>query len=139
MKNEIYEGNLIIRNAEDARKYKGLTKVTGYLYIYSSAKLDAPKLETDGYGKFKVYDNIGCVVLSSNKHKPPAVFVGPDDHDDNWNGLERRKARPVVPVSLEKCAEALRIHERDIGYDNDHGPREAAKAVLDAAGVTYVE
>ncbi len=61
-----------------------LTGVGGYLYINSSAKLDAPaltgvggdlsinkeasliagKLYTGGYSKFKVYDNIGCVILS---------------------------------------------------------------------------
>lgn len=34
-------GNLEIRTAADAKKYAGLTEVTGDLYIYSSAKLDA--------------------------------------------------------------------------------------------------
>ena len=40
-KENIYEGNLIIRTAADAKKYATLTKVTGYLYIYSGTKLDA--------------------------------------------------------------------------------------------------
>ena len=34
-------GNLEIRNAADAKKYAGLTEVTGDLYIRSDAKLDA--------------------------------------------------------------------------------------------------
>ena len=83
----IHKGNLEIRNQADAEKYKHLTKVTGDLYINSSAKLDAPKLEsvggylyiylgaelianklyTGGYSKFKIYDNIGCVVLSEKQ------------------------------------------------------------------------
>ena len=38
----IYEGDLVIRNSADAKKYKSLTKVTGYLSIYAPAtKLDA--------------------------------------------------------------------------------------------------
>jgi len=119
----IFQGNLEIRNAEDAKKYKHLTKVTGYLYINSSPKLDAPKLESvggylyinssakldalksvggylsiyssakldalksvggylyikencelkagklypGGYDKFKIYDGIHCVVLSTKQ------------------------------------------------------------------------
>ena len=123
MTDTIYEGNLTIKTQVDADKYKHLKKITGNLYInssakldalksvggdlyiyssvkldalksvggnlyiHSSAKLDAPKLEsvggylyinsnaelianklyTGGYGKFKVYDNIGCVVLSEKQ------------------------------------------------------------------------
>ena len=101
----IYKDNLIIRTMEDGKKYAHLTKITGDLYIHSSANLDAlksvggdlyihssanldaPKLEsvggylsihsgasliankfyTGGYDKFKVYDNIGCVTLSSKQ------------------------------------------------------------------------
>ena len=63
----IHQGNLEIRNAADAEKYKGLTKVTGYLSISSGAELIAGKLYTGGYSKFKVYDNIGCVVLSEKQ------------------------------------------------------------------------
>lgn len=83
----IHQGNLEIRTQEDAEKYQHLTKVTGYLHIHSSAKLDAPALEsvggylhihsegslianklyTGGYSKFRVYDNIGCVVLSEKQ------------------------------------------------------------------------
>jgi len=37
----IHHGNLEIRNAADAEKYRNITKVTGDLYINSSAKLDA--------------------------------------------------------------------------------------------------
>lgn len=48
-------------------------------------------------------------------------------------------SRAPKPVSLAQCAEALRIHERDIGYDNEHDSKDAAKAVLDAAGVPYVD
>ena len=105
MQNTVYEGNLIIKTSEDAKKYKHLTKVTGYLSINSSAKLDAlksvggdlsinssakldaPKLESvggdlyikedcelkagklypGGYDKFKIYDGIHCVVLSTKQ------------------------------------------------------------------------
>lgn len=45
MKYIIYEGNLIIRNSEDAKKYKNIIKVTGDLPLNSSGHLDAPKLE----------------------------------------------------------------------------------------------
>ena len=38
-----HQGNLIIRTAADAEKYKSLTEVTGNLYIEASAKLDALK------------------------------------------------------------------------------------------------
>ena len=44
----IYEGNLIIRTDADAKKYATLTKVTGYLSINGSAKLDAPALTSVG-------------------------------------------------------------------------------------------
>ena len=37
----IHQGNLVISTAADAEEYKTLTKVTGGLSIYSSAKLDA--------------------------------------------------------------------------------------------------
>jgi hypothetical protein len=37
----IHKGNLEIRTQADADKYRGVTEVTGYLYINSSAKLDA--------------------------------------------------------------------------------------------------
>lgn len=77
-------GNLEIRTQADAKKYAGLTEVTGYLYINASAKLDAPALEsvggdlyihekgiltanklyTGGYDKFTVIDDMPCVVLS---------------------------------------------------------------------------
>ena len=81
----IHQGNLKILTQADSEKYKGLTKVTGDLYISSSAKLDAlksvggdlyiyskaeltaGKLYTGGYSKFKVFDNIGCVVLSEKQ------------------------------------------------------------------------
>ena len=82
-----HSGNLEIRTDTDAKKYAGLTEVTGYLYIYASAKLDAPQLESvggdlyinasakldapqlypKGFDNFKVYDGIACVVLSSKK------------------------------------------------------------------------
>ena len=48
MKEHIHHGNLEIRTAEDAEKYKTLTKVTGDLYINSSTKLDAPALTSVG-------------------------------------------------------------------------------------------
>lgn len=88
MKNDtIYKGNLEIKNTEDAKRYGHLTEITGDLYIYGSAKLDAPKLEsvggdlrieekgqlianklyTGGYSKFKIYDGIGCVVISTKQ------------------------------------------------------------------------
>ena len=41
MKQNIHQGNLEIRTAADAEKYKTLTEVLGDLYINSSAKLDA--------------------------------------------------------------------------------------------------
>lgn len=39
----IYQGNLTIRTAQDAKKYSNVTKVTGDLSINASAKLDALK------------------------------------------------------------------------------------------------
>ncbi len=42
-KADIYEGNLTIHNAAGAEKYRHLIKVTGYLSISASAKLDALK------------------------------------------------------------------------------------------------
>ena len=127
----VHEGNLIIRNAADAEKYQNITKVTGYLsinasakldalksvggylYINASAKLDAPLLESvggylyinasakldalksvggdlyinekteltagklycGGYKKFKIIDNIGCVVLSSKQSNGVTVLL----------------------------------------------------------------
>jgi hypothetical protein len=126
-------GNLTIRTQADADKYAGLTEVTGYLYIYASAKFDAPQLEsvggylyinasakfdalksgggdlsiyasakfdapqlesvggdlyiyakgsliagklyTGGYDKFRVIDNIGCVVLSTKKQGKVTVLM----------------------------------------------------------------
>ena len=90
----VHQGNLIIRTAQDAERYKYLIKITGDLSINASAKLDAPQLEsvggslsiyengklkanklyTGGYSKFKVYDNIGCVVLSSKKVREVMVL-----------------------------------------------------------------
>ena len=121
MTDTIYKGNLTITTQADAEKYRHLTKITGYLYINASAKLDAlksvggylsinasakldalksvggylsinasakidalksvggylyinasaelvaNKLYTGGYSKFKVFDNIGCVVLSEKQ------------------------------------------------------------------------
>jgi hypothetical protein len=43
-----YEGNLVIRTPADAKEYQSLTEITGHLYIYAPAKLDAPKLESVG-------------------------------------------------------------------------------------------
>ncbi len=66
-------------------KLDALKSVGGYLSIHSSAKLDAlksvggdlsihsegsltaGKLYTGGYSKFKVFDDIGCVVLSKKE------------------------------------------------------------------------
>ena len=42
-----------------------LTSVGGHLSIYSDVKLDAPRLYSRGFENFKVYDGIGCVVLST--------------------------------------------------------------------------
>ena len=42
----IHQGNLVIRNAADAEKYRSLTEVTGYLSIHADAKL--PTLQTVG-------------------------------------------------------------------------------------------
>jgi hypothetical protein len=44
----IHEGNLTIRTAADAEKYRNITKVTGNLYINSNVKLDAPALTSVG-------------------------------------------------------------------------------------------
>ena len=91
----VHNGNLEIRNSSDAEKYKNVTKVTGYLYIHSSAKLDAPaltsvggylsihskgslaagKLYCGGYDKFAVIDNIGCVVLSEKQANGVTVLL----------------------------------------------------------------
>jgi hypothetical protein len=38
-----YEGNLVIRTPADAKEYQSLTEITGHLYIYAPAKLDALK------------------------------------------------------------------------------------------------
>jgi hypothetical protein len=43
-----HEGNLTIRTTADAKKYAGLTAVSGDLSINAEAKLDAPKLESVG-------------------------------------------------------------------------------------------
>ena len=47
-----YEGNLIIKTKSDAQKYKDLIEVTGSLYIWADAKLDA--LQTVG-GDLYIY------------------------------------------------------------------------------------
>ena len=41
-----------------------LTSVGGALYIHAGAKLDAPALYAHGFGAFRVYDGIGCVIRS---------------------------------------------------------------------------
>jgi len=74
-KENIYEGNLIIRTDADAKKYASLTKVTGYLYIYSKGSLSAGKLYCGGYDKFKVIDGIGCVVLSEKRQGDITVLM----------------------------------------------------------------
>lgn len=76
-------GNLIIETAADAKKYAGvtevtgylhinsnaelsaLTSVTGYLYIHSNAELSAPNLYSKGFANFRLYDGIPCAVLST--------------------------------------------------------------------------
>ena len=40
---KIYKGNLEIQTEEDAKKLEGYDGISGYLYIYSQAKLDALK------------------------------------------------------------------------------------------------
>ncbi len=57
-----HTGNLTITTAEDAKKYAGLTKVTGNLYIYSSAKLDA--LTSVG-GNLYIYSSAKLDALTS--------------------------------------------------------------------------
>lgn len=64
MKN-IYNGNLDIRTQADADKWRDLTEVTGYLYINSSAKLDAPALYSKGFDRFKIFDGIPAYVVST--------------------------------------------------------------------------
>ena len=71
----VHNGNLEIRNSSDAEKYKNVTKVTGYLYIHSSARLTAGKLYCGGYDKFTVIDNIGCVVLSEKQNNGITVLL----------------------------------------------------------------
>jgi hypothetical protein len=44
-----------------------LESVGGHLFIYSEGSLIAGKLYTGGYSNFKVFDNIGCVVLSEKQ------------------------------------------------------------------------
>ena len=58
----IHEGNLEIRTEADAAKYAKLTKITGDLYIKSSAKLDALK-SVGG----NLYINISiCILMARN-------------------------------------------------------------------------
>ena len=64
MKEHIHHGNLEIRTAEDAEKYKTLTKVTGDLYINSSTKLDAPALTSVG-GYLYIYSSAKLDALTS--------------------------------------------------------------------------
>ena len=92
-KEEPYTGNLVISTQADAEKYNNVTKVTGDLSIYASAKLDAlksvgghlyinargslvaGKLYTGGYDKFKVIDGIGCAVLSDKRQGDLTVLM----------------------------------------------------------------
>jgi hypothetical protein len=60
----IHQGNLEIRNAADAEKYKNITKVTGYLSINGSAKLDAPALTSVG-GYLSIYSSAKLDALTS--------------------------------------------------------------------------
>ena len=80
-----YTGNLVINTKSDAKKYADVSEVTGnlsinsdakldaltsvggYLYINSDTKLDAPELYAKGFGNFRVYDYIACVVLSEKE------------------------------------------------------------------------
>jgi hypothetical protein len=64
MKENIHQGNLEIRSAADAEKYRSITKVTGYLSIHSSAKLDAPALTSVG-GYLYIYSNAKLDALTS--------------------------------------------------------------------------
>jgi prefoldin subunit 5 len=80
----IHEGNLTIRTAADAEKYRNITKVTGYLSINSNAKLDAPALTSVG-GYLSINSNAkldapaltsvggGLYISSSAKLDAPAL------------------------------------------------------------------
>jgi hypothetical protein len=60
----IHEGNLTIRTAADAEKYRNITKVTGDLSINSNAKLDAPALTSVG-GDLSINSNAKLDALTS--------------------------------------------------------------------------
>ena len=56
------------------------------------------------------------------------------------NYLKRfRDARQPEPVSVEVCAEALFTEAKNAGYHFLNNKERFAKAVLDAAGVKYVD
>jgi hypothetical protein len=59
-----HQGNLTIRTQADADRYSGLTEVSGDLYIYAEAKLDAPKLESVG-GDLYIYAEAKLDALKS--------------------------------------------------------------------------
>lgn len=69
-------GNLEI-TAHNADQFTGLKEVTGYLYVYGSAKLDAPSLETvggylrvDGSAKLDALETVGgylYVIVTQSK------------------------------------------------------------------------
>lgn len=69
-----HQGNLTI-TAENAERYRTLTEVTGYLYINSSAKLDAPALYSKGFSAFKVLDGIACVVRSTKSRDGMTILA----------------------------------------------------------------
>jgi hypothetical protein len=52
-----------------------LTEVSGHVYLYEGASLTAPKLYPDGFGKFTVLDDIGCVVLSTKQAHGVTVLL----------------------------------------------------------------
>jgi hypothetical protein len=66
----IHKGNLEIRTQADADKYRGVTEVTGDLYIHSGAKLDAPALTSVG-GYLSIHS-------SANLDAPALTSVGGD-------------------------------------------------------------
>lgn len=107
MNGEIYEGHLIIKNSEDAAKYKNLTKVTGDLTIYASAKLDVPKLESVGGGLYiysptnapKLESVGGCLTIhpSAKLDAPKLESIGErleKDVDDIKSTL--RRLEPII-------------------------------------------